>query len=392
MLRSVQFSRSRCSACLMLGLAIFANGLFLNSAPSEAAESINSLLKQIRQVESFGQGNEAASAAWKQLSQANAEQLPQILAGMDGADALATNWIRAAVDTIAARQLKSGGKLPEQALEAFVQDTSHGPRGRALAFLWIQRVDEQQAQALIPGFLHDPSVELRRLAVARLVTAGEKLESDKASKEQLEVHYAEAFSGARDEDQIQLLAKKLSGLGHKVNLPRHFGFVMDWKLIGPFDNTDKSGFDVAYTPEKQLDFDAKYEGKKGEVAWIDHATEDDYGIVDLNKALTKHMGAVGYAAADFYSEKATPAQLRLTTKNAFKLFLNGELVAAREIYHAGTKLDQYVFDCQLQAGHNQLVLKCLQNEQTDNWAQGWQFQLRVCDSAGTAILSTKRPE
>ena len=38
--------------------------------------------------------------------------LPQILTALDGAGPLAANWLRAAVDTIAERQLESSGELP----------------------------------------------------------------------------------------------------------------------------------------------------------------------------------------------------------------------------------------------------------------------------------------
>jgi hypothetical protein len=37
-----------------------------------------------------------------------------------------------------------------------------------------------------------------------------------------------------------------------------------------------------------------------------------------------------------------------------------------------------------------ILVKCLQNEQTEDWAQNWDFQLRVCDATGTAVLSMDR--
>ena len=35
---------------------------------------------------------------------------------------------------------------------------------------------------------------------------------------------------------------------------------------------------------------------------------------------------------------------------------------------------------------NAILLKICQNEQTEEWAQDWKYQIRVCDSAGAAIL------
>jgi hypothetical protein len=44
----------------------------------------------------------------------------------------------------------------------------------------------------------------------------------------------------------------------------------------------------------------------------------------------------------------------------------------------------------LRAGKNVILLKVCQNEQSEDWAQTWQFQFRVCDATGTAILSADR--
>jgi hypothetical protein len=106
------------------------------------------------------------------------------------------------------------------------------------------------------------------------------------------------------------------------------------------------------------------------------------------------MGAVAYAAAFFAAEKAQPVELRWNSKNACKLWLNDKLIDAREVYHqdGGPVLDQYVSRGELQAGRNTILLKICQNEQTENWAQDWGFQLRVCDSAGAAVYSADRSE
>jgi hypothetical protein len=44
----------------------------------------------------------------------------------------------------------------------------------------------------------------------------------------------------------------------------------------------------------------------------------------------------------------------------------------------------------LKKGANQILVKCCQNEQTETWTVEWEFQLRVCDATGTAILATDR--
>lgn len=377
----------RCAQIALAALLLLAG---IPVAARAAEVDIEPLVEQIKEVGPKAAGNQQAAKAWAKLSQADAAQLPALLATLDDADPLAANWIRSAIDTIAERELKAGGKLPVEQLEAFVKDTSHQPRPRRMAFEWLAIVDKSAPDRLIPGFLQDPSVEFRRDAVKRLVDQAQ-LAKDKGKQKEL---YLEAFSGARDDDQIKLLAEKLKGLDFEVNLPRHFGFIRQWKLLGPFDNTDETGFHLAYPPEIEVDLDTEYAGKDPEkpIRWLDHATEDEYGNVDLNKALGKNKGATAYAYTEFVSPSEQDVQFRVTSHNAIRLWVNGDLVDQREVYHSGHSLDQYVSSTTLQPGKNTILLKVCENEQTQSWAQDWDFQLRICDPAGTAILSADRPE
>jgi hypothetical protein len=38
------------------------------------------------------------------------------------------------------------------------------------------------------------------------------------------------------------------------------------------------------------------------------------------------------------------------------------------------------------------LIKLCQNEQKEEWTVQWQFQLRVCDASGTAVLSSDRED
>jgi hypothetical protein len=163
------------------------------------------------------------------------------------------------------------------------------------------------------------------------------------------------------------------------------GFVLNWKVIGPFDNVADKGWNAAYPPETMIDLDGEYEGQQGPIKWLQHATTDDYGKVDLTKALDKHKGAVAYAYAELHVDRPQPCDLRLGSPNATKVWLNGQLLSETHVYHASEAVDQYIAKGQLQAGKNAILLKICQNEQKEEWAQTWQFQLRVCDAIGTAI-------
>ena len=361
----------------------------LGFAPAVRADTqdgeIQALVEVICSVGPEGQNHREAMQAWQRLADADASQIPAILAGFRD-DPLSTNWLRSAVETIVERH--GGRSLPIDRLEPFIQDRTHAARARRLAFELLVQVDPPAGLRLIPGFLDDPSLELRREAVAEALDRADGLMS-KDTVQAAEV-YRQTLIAARDPDQVNRAATKLRELGQSVDLVRHFGFITTWKLIAPFDNVDTRGFDTAHGPELNLDPTGKYLGKEGMVGWIDYTSEDPYGMVDLNQVLGRYKGAIAYAYAELDAPEPRDVQLRLGSINANKVWLNGELLTANHVYHAGMYMDQYVGRGRLQAGKNVILVKIAQNELTDSWAQRWQFQLRVCDQYGTAVLCQSR--
>ena len=365
--------------------------LFAAFTGSDAGESdLSTALAQIRAIGSEGAGTEIATRAWQQVSEADATQITTILAAMKKDEPIAGNWLRAAVDTIAQRERKAGRELSEVALVEFLENTEMSPRARRTAYELLTKINPNAEQTFIPGMLDDPSLELRRDAVAMVLAAADELR-DAGEKEQAIAEYGKAFRAARDVDQIKAAYEQLAEFENKASLARHFGFILRWHLVAPFDNTGTSGFDVAYPPEEAIDLNATYAGKNGQVNWKAHVTEDPYGIVDFNKSIDKHSGAIGYAYTEFVSTSERPVDIRLGCINGNKVWVNGNEVMANHVYHAGMEIDQYVGHVTLRKGKNQILVKVAQNEQTEDWAQRWQFQLRVCDEIGTAVLSADRP-
>ncbi len=267
----------------------------------------------------------------------------------------------------------------------------------------MAQVDKTAEQRLIAPLIDDPSLELRRNAIELALKAADaRLKA--GEKEQVTQDYRRVLHASRDLDQIKEAAEKLRELDQQVDLPRHMGFVLRWKLIGPFDNSSGKGFDKVYPPENGVDLAATYEGKVGQVRWQDYATEGDFGIVDLNEGYKRpkkkkdsgyeltdeHKGTVAYAYAEFDSAESRSADFRIGCINANKLWLNGTLLTANQVYHSGMEVDQYVMQAKLKKGRNTILVKVAQNEQEQSWAQRWQFQLRICDELGTALLSQDR--
>ena len=361
----------------------------LGSVAQIQAGDLQSLLARVKAVGPEGAGNAEASGASRELCDRGPEDLLEVLRAMNRAGPVAANWLRSAVDAIAEKALADGRPLPARGLEELVLDRSHDGPVRRLAYEWLLRVDPSAADRLVPGMIDDPAVELRRDAVARELDRAEKL-LEGGKKDDARSAFERLLPASRDEDQVSRIAKRIEELGGKVDLARHFGFIREWRIVGPFDGSDGTGYGTSYPPEKAspdaLDLEkAEYAGKSGPVRWVEHSTSDPGGVVDLNKALGKHMGVVGYGAARVRSSEERPISVRAGTPNALKIWLNGRLVFTREEYHHGSALDQHRADAVLRKGENLILIKVCQNEQTDDWAQSWSFQLRLCDLTGGGI-------
>ncbi len=365
-------------------LAVFA--LLIAASGSLRGDDWSDALQTLRTAPVDGSGNAASARAWEVVAAADASQLPDILSAIDSATPLGANWLRAAVDTIGQRQLTNQADLPRAKLESFVRDRRHSARARELAYRWLVRFDGGAKKRLLAEMASDPSVELRREAVARLMAEADHIKRS-GDRSQTVSAYRQALTAARDQDQVKQIAAKLRKLGQQVDLPRHFGFITTWKLIAPFDNSERKGFDAVFPPERELAADAKYAAKETTATWREVSTDHDFGLVDFNKPFGRLKEVVGYAWADFDSDREQQVELRLGCKNAWKLWFNGKFLFGRDEYHRGMQMDQYRFPVTLKPGRNQILLKICQNEQQEDWTEQWEFQLRVCDATGTAVLS-----
>ena len=122
--------------------------------------------------------------------------------------------------------------------------------------------------------LDDPSLELRRDAVARVLAAADGAAAEKNDELALAT-YRKALDAARDLDQVKTVTEALKKLGHPVDLPHHFGFLQDWKLVGPFDNRQGKGFAAVLSARGEDRLAAKLHGhRSANVRWMAHHTDD----------------------------------------------------------------------------------------------------------------------
>jgi hypothetical protein len=365
-------------------------GMAFLALPAPADDETTRAISAIKSIAREGKGNDDAGPAWKTIvSKGNAALMPTLEA-FDDANPTAANWLRTAVDAIADGEKAAGRKLPADKLETFVTNTQFAASARLVAFELLTAQEPSAKARLLPGFINDKSPDLRHQAVE---LALEKLE--KGDKTALKPGLEKLFTYARDKDQVDLLAKKLGELGTKVSVCEQFAFITQLSLVGPFDSTGGKGFLASYPPEKAMDTSGGFKGKNdAALTWKAVETTDTYGTFDINKLLDKHKDSAVYALATIVSEKETTCDIRVTSTNAVQIFLNGKKLAEREEYHHGAPLDANIGKGTLKKGENAIVLKVCQNNQSEPWAQNWQFQVRVCDSTGGPIagLLQKSPK
>jgi hypothetical protein len=367
--------------------------VILALAPYAAAADIDTLIQRLKAVGPEGAGNAEVAAAWKELSRLPAGDLPKLLAALDDATTTPANYLRSAIDAVAERARDAKQPLPAGAIEAFLGDTRHSGRARRLAYELLCSADHNARHRLLPNFLNDPSAELRFEAVAIAFAEARKQPKESASaKESLR----KLLTAARDNDQVEEIAKELEQRGESVDRVAHFGFITRWHIAGVFDNTGGKGLRATYSPEQGVDLQAKYTGKGGrEVIWKSHVSTETDGKVDLNKVFAdpddkdrREKDVVAYAYVMIETPDERSVAVRAASATALKVFVNGREVLAREAYHQSFTQDSYVAPVRLNKGRNTILLKVCQNNQAEDWAQNWMFQLRITDGLGAPIPLT----
>ncbi len=352
-------------------------------------DSTDQAIAALRTVGPEGAGFEAAIPAAKQLRELPPSQIPTLLDGMNDVNPIAENWIRGVVFDLARKA--NGPPLAE--LRKYVMDQSRNPIGRGLAMELIGKQAADQADELIAKCLDDPSLPLREMAVEQAI--GQAVALSKADKnDAAKRRYRQALTSARHPRQLSTILEALKKLGDDVKPAEAFSMIASWHSIAAFDNVDGVGFDAVYPPEAEfastgkLDLSATYKGKAGTISWQEVRASDE-GVVDLADAYNKEKGAVCYLYTEFESASHLPAQARLGCTNANKVWINAKEVTANKVYHSGSMIDQYIADFELKKGINRILLKICQNEQTEPWAQEWEFQFRITDVSGKGLSSAK---
>ncbi len=196
--------------------------------------------------------------------------------------------------------------------------------------------------------------------------------------------------------------------------------VRQWKMIGPFSNTDNDGFAKSYPPEQEFDPNKSYDGSSGRVSWQDYnsnephltsepgwtetgggAFSDSGYIANFN---TEHLTdalswIVTYAHTYLYSPRDQHAQFVVAADNWDRIWLNHKQVFAQLRTPFWYELNDNWADhipVELHKGWNEVLVKVGKGRDTASGYYGFTF--RVADESGASLFdviastSPKKPD
>jgi len=183
-----------------------------------------------------------------------------------------------------------------------------------------------------------------------------------------------------------LLGKIAEGEGDRGAALAHFegaGFLLDWQIVGPFDNQGRAGHDQVFGPETEpFDPAQGFAGKlPGEPLSWQRLAYDEIprgGYIALDDRLHPNTQATGYATLWVKTSRATGAALHLGTSGAHKVWVNGEEIGEGRTYRAANP-QQESHPLRLSAGLNRVLVKISCDDGM------WGFYARLSDPKGAAL-------
>ncbi len=179
--------------------------------------------------------------------------------------------------------------------------------------------------------------------------------------------------------------RRAGELPASVKAYRELGYLHDFRVIGPFDNEGKRGFDFELGPERDrkgaVQKDVEFDGRERKVRWRKLPDVVHSGQIDFDALLRPNENVCALAETTLSFAKATPITLWLGGGGATKLYFNGDEVI-RDAAYRGNGYDRTVARVEAHAGDNRVLIKAC----TMNGPLG--FSVRVGNANGEPLLVT----
>jgi HEAT repeat protein len=156
-------------------------------------------------------------------------------------------------------------------------------------------------------------------------------------------------------------------------LQKKQGFIVAWKIVGPFPNKDGKGFETVYSPEEAVRLDGTQKDERGrDRKWADFVSTSLDGKVDLRQAFQRSNDVCAYAYVELTAPEARDVRFKIGSDDGAACWLNGKKVHANNTIRAWSA-DEDSADARLEAGANKILLKITQG------GGEWEFSFRVTD-------------
>jgi len=190
-------------------------------------------------------------------------------------------------------------------------------------------------------------------------------------------------------ERLGAIMEKSERVDDAIELYNKIGALVEWRIVGPFDNVSGSGFDKSFGPERTDDTNAVYKtANGGEIRW---QTPPDQRIdrwIDMTYFASNHRGQF-YAVTYLKSPLKQRVQLRLGTSGSFKVFVNDSSIR-EEFEERNNDLDTYITECWINEGWNKILVKVGASD-----LDRCNFLLRITDERGVQIkglATSTRPQ
>ncbi len=221
-----------------------------------------------------------------------------------------------------------------------------------------------------------PETELYMYAAARLNITPERRKALCGAYDYCRENFrGEALKAHATFNQALLLLENGDTVGARERFAG-LGTVAAWMVIGAFNNDQNVGFDEAYAPESEIDYEKSYDSKRWQIKWrrLEYFGLD--GAVNFNKIFYPADWGVAYALTFVYSPHGGLYAVRLGADDNVKLWLNDGLLLSEDSLKASA-LDQFVVAARLHAGWNKLLVKVGQKNGS------WKLLLRITNADGS---------
>lgn len=170
---------------------------------------------------------------------------------------------------------------------------------------------------------------------------------------------------------------------------RELGFADTFRIVGPFDNEGRSGFDRELGPEvgrmAAVDPDAVYPGRDRQVSWREFPDISELGYISFDAVYRPDTNVCAFAETFVETRRSEPLVLWLGAGGSVRVYWNGEPVFADAALRSPSP-DRFAIPLGAHAGLNRLLVKvCTTDTQ-------WGFFARFSDPQGRPVrgLTTAR--